>query len=102
MKRRHGSWFTASGIAFEQIEKATPYLVRAEKSNKPFPLEVSDTDLYRSVSVPKAGPDTVNVVVVINDDIINRREYSVFPALTRSAFRRPSSETMWVAGCPYV
>jgi len=72
---------TAIGMAFEQIEKATPYLLHAEKSDAAFPIEVSDTDIYRSVFIPNVGPNTVKVVIVVNDNIINRREFTIMQAL---------------------
>jgi hypothetical protein len=67
----------AIGMAFAEIEKLAPYLVQAEPDPDLVQIASTDTNVRLVGFRPKVGPKSVRLVVAVNDNIYNRRQFQL-------------------------
>ena len=67
----------AIGTAFEQISKATPYLLHAEKPERFVPVASSETDVEVAPFQPLVGPEGLLIVVAVNNNTVNQRTFQL-------------------------
>ena len=64
-------------MAFAEIEKVAPYLVRSELDEGIVQIASTDRDVRVVGFRPKVGPAPVRIVVAVNDNVTNRRTFQL-------------------------
>jgi hypothetical protein len=67
----------AIGTAFAEIEKGAPYLVNAEVDEGIVQVAATDSDVRLVGCRPKSGLPPVQLVIAVNDNLVNRRQFQL-------------------------